>query len=191
MGWLDALPVADPARASTAIGAWLGRAGLDASSTDGAIRIRQALVERAITLAQGEADSIRQRVAACRMSWERIAPLLGAVPARGGDGDLGTASIEAIVQGSAGTPPARAAAALRLRAADGEMARFIAWQTALLDALALPASGPSRNERASAEHALQAVAASRAAATTALEQTIANQRAITRAIGVRAGRWTW
>ena len=191
MGWLDALPVADPARASMAIGAWLGRAGLDASSTDGAIRIRQALVERAITLAQGEADSIRQRVAACRMSWERIAPLLGAVPARGGDGDLGTASIEAIVQGSIGTEPARAAAALRLRAADSEVARFIAWQAALLDALALPAQGASRAERAAAERALDLVADSRARAMSALEQAIANQRAITRAVGVRAGRWTW
>lgn len=191
MGWLDVLAIADPGTASTAISAWLGRAGLDASSTDGAIRIRQVLVERAIALAQGEADSIRQRVAACQLSWGRIAPLLGAVPARGGEGDLGTASIEAIVQGSAGTPPARDMAALRLHAADGEVARFIAWQTALLDALALPANGVSRGERASAEHALEAAASSRAEAGSALEQAIANQRAITRAIGVRAGRWTW
>lgn len=191
MGWLDGLPVVDPATASSAIGAWLGRAGLDAASTDGAIRIRQALVERAIALAQGEADSIRQRVAACQLSWERMAPLLGATPARGADGDLGTASIEAIVQGSVGSAPARAAALLRLRAADSEVARFIAWQIALLDALALPESGASRSERASAERALDAVATARAAATSALEQAIANQRAITRAIGVRAGRWTW
>jgi len=191
MGWLDALAVADAQTASTAIGAWLGRAGLDATSTDGAIRIRQALVERAIALAQGEADSIRQRVAACQLSWERIAPLLGAVPARGSEGDLGTASIEAIVQGSIGTEPARAAAALRLRAADSEVARFIAWQAALLDALALPAQGASRAERAAAERALDLVAKSRAGAMSALEQAIANQRAITRAVGVRAGRWTW
>lgn len=191
MGWLDALAVADAGTASTAIGAWLGRAGLDATSTDGAIRIRQALVERAIALAQGEADSIRQRVAACQLSWERIAPLLGAVPARGSEGDLGTASIEAIVQGSIGTEPARAAAALRLRAADSEVARFIAWQAALLDALALPAQGASRAERAAAERALDLVAKSRAGAMSALEQAIANQRAITRAVGVRAGRWTW
>ena len=191
MGWLDVLPIADPGTASTVIGAWLGRAGLDATSTDGAIRIRQALVERAIALAQGEADSIRQRVAACQLSWERIAPLLGAVPARGSEGDLGTASIEAIVQGSIGTAPARAAASLRLRAADSEVARFIAWQSALLDALALPANGASRSERAAAERALESVAASRAGAASALEQAIANQRAITRAVGVRAGRWTW
>ena len=191
MGWLDALPVADAARASSAIGAWLGRAGLDASSTDGAIRIRLALVERAIALAQGESDSIRQRVAACQLSWERMAPLLGAVPARGVDGDLGTSTIEAIVQGSSGTPAARAAASLRLRAADSEVARFIAWQSALLDALALPANGPSRSERAAAERALEAVASARAGASSALEQAIANQRAITRAIGVRAGRWSW
>jgi hypothetical protein len=191
MGWLDVLAVADAGTASTAIGAWLGRAGLDATSTDGAIRIRQALVERAIALAQGEADSIRQRVAACQLSWERIAPLLGAVPARGSEGDLGTASIEAIVQGSIGTGPARAAAALRLRAADSEVARFIAWQAALLDALALPAQGALRAERAAAERALDLVADSRAGAMSALEQAIANQRAITRAVGVRAGRWTW
>jgi len=191
LGWLDALPVSDPRSASAAIGAWLGRAGLDAASTDGAIRIRQALVERAIALTQGEADSIRQRVAACQLSWERIAPLLGAVPARGGDGDLGTASIEAIMQGTVGTPSARDAASLRLRAADGEVARFIAWQTALLDALALPAQGASRHERDTAERALQAVATARSGAVSALEQAIANQRAITRAIGVRAGRWSW
>ena len=191
MGWLDVLAVADAGTASTVIGAWLGRAGLDATSTDGAIRIRQALVERAIALAQGEADSIRQRVAACQLSWERMAPLLGAVPARGSEGDLGTASIEAIVQGSIGTEPARAAAALRLRAADSEVARFIAWQAALLDALALPAQGASRAERAAAERALDLVAESRARAMSALEQAIANQRAITRAVGVRAGRWTW
>ncbi len=191
MGWLDALAVADAGAASSAIGAWLGRAGLDAASTDGAIRIRQALVERAIALAQGEADSIRQRVAACQLSWERIAPLLGAVPARGSEGDLGTASIEAIVQGKIGTGPARAAATRRLRAADSEVARFIVWQIALLDALALPESGASRSERAAAERALDLVAASRAGAMSALEQAIANQRAITRAVGVRAGRWTW
>jgi len=191
MGWLDVLAVADAGAASSAIGAWLGRAGLDATSTDGVIRIRQVLVERAIALAQGEADSIRQRVAACQLSWERIAPLLGAMPARGSDGDLGTASIEAIVQGSIGTEPARAVAALRLRAADSEVARFIAWQAALLDALALPAQGASRAERAAAERALDLVAASRAGATSALEQAIANQRAITRAVGVRAGRWAW
>jgi hypothetical protein len=191
MGWLDVLAVADAGAASTAIGAWLGRAGLDATSTDGAIRIRQALVERAIALAQGEADSIRQRVAACQLSWERIAPLLGAMPARGSEGDLGTASIEAIVQGSVGTVSARAAATKRLWAADSEVARFIAWQIALLDALALPESGASRTERAAAERALDAVATTRMGAMSSLEQAIANQRAITRAVGVRAGRWTW
>lgn len=191
VGWLDALGVADADRASSAIGAWLGRAGLDAGSTDGAIRVRQVLLERAIALAQGEADSIRQRVAACQLTWERIAPLLGAVPARGAEGDLGTASIEAIVQGSAGTPPARDSALLRARAARSEVARFIAWQSALLEALALPSGGSTRSERDAAERSLAALSASRAAATGALEQAIINQRGITRAIGVRAGRWSW
>ncbi|MEY4104079.1 MAG: hypothetical protein RL461_1281, partial [Planctomycetota bacterium] len=191
VGWLDALTVADAARASSAIGAWLGRAGLDATSVDGAVRVRQALVERAIALVQGEADSMRQRVAACRASWERMAPLLNAVPARGAEGDLGTASIQAIVQGSTGTPQARALAGLRMRAADHEVARFLAWQTALLEALAEPSEGLSRQERFAARSALDAVADARASASSSIEQAIANQRAITTAIAVRAGRWTW
>jgi hypothetical protein len=191
VGWLDALTVADAARASSAIGAWLGRAGLDATSVDGAVRVRQALVERAIALVQGEADSMRQRVAACQASWERMAPLLNAVPARGAEGDLGTASIQAIVQGSMGTPQARALAELRMRAADHEVARFLAWQTALLDALAEPSEGLSRQGRFAARSALDAVADARASASSSIEQAIANQRAITTAIAVRAGRWTW
>ncbi len=191
VGFLDALAGADPSAINGVLVEWLGRAGLDATTSTGLMRIRRELADRAIALSQGDADSVRSRAMATESAWRRVAPLLGvAIDARA-DGDLGASELEAIVGGPVGTDAARTNARVRERVEPTELARALAWQIGLLESLALPRGGQSVSTRAAAEAALRSGATERANARTVVDQFIINQRLLVTAVGVRAGRMSW